>query len=762
MAASAREARLTIKLLDRVTGPAKTISAALRGLNAVTSRFAAMSMAPARVIGGLGRNMRSSAYAASGIAAPLTIAGAAAARAVFEYEKAGNKMRAFGLLTEEQREKLEAYAQTLNKDFPFTNKDILRAAQELFRAGLTYEQAMGALRGSLNLALAGDIDIKEATDIATNVMTAMKLPMRTFDQVQDSLLRVNDALAYAATNSNTDVKLMGDTFRYVAPLAAAAGMELEQVAAVSMELAKAGIKGSEAGVALRSALVRMAKPTKPMLAAFERLGINMKDFVKYRKELDVGGVIGSLRATGFVVDDFALDLEAILKDKALQAAPARMIAELTDTIVKGIGDEAIREEVASVIADAVTAGAQEVDLFKLLATLRDKNATLTDIAQIFDVRMGSRLAAILSSDLDEATAKLKREYAGYGGKVAGYMVDGIVGSTYRVKAALENFAIRLADSGVLDAVASAFERISDAVGRLAKADPQMLKLGTYAAMALAAMAPLGLALSGVAATVGLLVNPLTWVAGSLAALAYLKWDGLKAGVKGFGEGFRSALNEDTLSALDRVTAKYNEWFGLAKEAPDTSAWASWGKRIGTIAGEAANWIVDLPAKLEALPGQMFAIGQQAIQSLWDGLKSKVEQLLAWVQGVASRLASAFSFTASPSIAPRMSSREAESGSMTALKRAVGRGDIDGARASGGPVQAGLTYRVNEKGIETITLGRNGYVTPAHKAGGGNQITNHFTISGVTDPIAVARQVSRELDRLFGRSNALAMDGREIG
>ncbi|MBZ0161338.1 MAG: phage tail tape measure protein, partial [Notoacmeibacter sp.] len=437
----------------------------------MTQRFAAASMAPARVIGGLGRNMRSSAYAASGIAAPLTIAGAAAARAVFEYEKVGNKMRAFGLLTEEQREKLEAYAQTLNKDFPFTNKDILRAAQELFRAGLTYDQAMGALRGSLNLALAGDIDIKEATDIATNVMTAMKLPMRTFDQVQDSLLRVNDALAYAATNSNTDVKLMGDTFRYVAPLAAAAGMELEQVAAVSMELAKAGIKGSEAGVALRSALVRMAKPTKPMLAAFERLGINMKDFVRYRKELDVGGVIGSLRASGFVVDDFAPDLEAILKDKALQAAPARMIAELTDTIVKGIGDEAIREEVASVISDAVTAGAQEVDLFKLLATLRDKNATLTDIAQIFDVRMGSRLAAILSADLDEATAKLKREYAGHGGKVAGYIVDGIVGSTYRVKAALENFAIRLAESGVMDAVASAFERISNAVGRLAKADP---------------------------------------------------------------------------------------------------------------------------------------------------------------------------------------------------------------------------------------------------------------------------------------------------
>lgn len=69
---------------------------------------------------------------------------------------------------------------------------------------------MGMLRSTLNLALAGDIALQEASDIATNIKTSMRLPMKTQEQAAESLIKVNDALAYVTFKSNTDVRLMGE------------------------------------------------------------------------------------------------------------------------------------------------------------------------------------------------------------------------------------------------------------------------------------------------------------------------------------------------------------------------------------------------------------------------------------------------------------------------------------------------------------------------------------------------------------------------
>lgn len=80
----------------------------------------------------------------------------------------------------------------------------------------------------------------------------------------------------------------------------------------------------------------------------------------------------------------------------------------------------------------------------------------------------------------------------------------------------------------------------------------------------------------------------------------------------------------------------------------------------------------------------------------------------------------------------------------------------GARADGGPVRRGLTYEINERGTETVTMGSNGYVTPAHRLGGGPSMVNHFNISG-GDPKAAAREVGRQLARMIDRSDQLAFD-----
>ena len=83
------------------------------------------------------------------------------------------------------------------------------AAKMLFKSGMDTERVMGTLKGTLDLAAAGELDLAQAADIATNVLTAMKLPMHDAITAGISLTRVNDALAFAAANSNTDVRNLG-------------------------------------------------------------------------------------------------------------------------------------------------------------------------------------------------------------------------------------------------------------------------------------------------------------------------------------------------------------------------------------------------------------------------------------------------------------------------------------------------------------------------------------------------------------------------
>lgn len=769
--AGIKEAALVLRLIDGVSLPAKAVVGSLNSIK----RAAGMLTAPGRGLNQLGRASRRNAADVAGLSAPMMMAGAAASRSVYNFEKAGNAMQAFGLLTAEQRKELEDYAQVLNVDFPFTNSKIIEAAQELFRAGLTFNQAMGALRGTLNLGLAGDIDVKQATDIATNVMTAMKLPMETFEQVNASMLKVNDTLAWAATNSNTDVALMGDTFRYVAPLAAAAGMELETVGAMAAELARAGIKGSEAGVALRSALVRMAKPTKPMLAAFERMNLKIGEFIEYKDKIAASSVTASLLPSGIDVANLNSEIQSILDDVKLAGAPNRMSAQITDVIVKSLGDETLRDEISSVINGAVLAGAQKVDLVGLLAAMRDKGATITDIAQVFDVRMGSRLAAIMYEDIHGAVEKLKSEYNGVGANMAGLMMQGVVGSTARLVAGVERMFIAIADSGVLDTVINAMDKFGTFLVKLSETNPQMLEFGTYAAMAAAAIAPLGIALSGMAGMMGLLISPLGLVVAGLGTLVALNWDATVKAFSDFGKGFTNALDPDTVEAFGRLADDVQKGLSKITFGLSETNFEGWGAGLA----DSIDWIIEALGKVglamaeiqaidqkitnalssaaSQLSSQMYNLGRDMLDAFLRGLNEMMQSVLDWFSALPGKIMSAIgSIDLTSKIKmPSLFGSSAPDGPKPSGR--TGR-LIDGARAGGGPVQRGHIYEINEKGQEFFSPGSSGRIHPAGSQAGA--MINHFHIR-TSDPKGAAREVVSSLERLLERSRQTSLDDRPV-
>ena len=132
--------------------------------------------------------------------------------------------------------------------------------------------------------------------------------------------------------------MMGETLKYVGPIAAAAGLSLEQVGAASLVMAKNGIFASEAGVAMRSALVRMVRPTKPMLDALERLknaageGVNLADFIKGGRQITSQDVIRSLASDGIDASGFATQIDAALNDPKLKKSTSAMTAAIAGVV----------------------------------------------------------------------------------------------------------------------------------------------------------------------------------------------------------------------------------------------------------------------------------------------------------------------------------------------------------------------------------------------------------------------------------------------
>ena len=331
---------LTVRMIDAVTAPARAAANSIRGVGAAVDSTNTRRLAIGGAVQTMVRDVDSATKRirknlqtmTTGLSMPTGLMTFFGARSVYNFEKISNKLEAVTGMTGEQKKQIQGYAKELNELFPFTNEQIMGAAFELGRAGFKFEQIIGSLKDTLNLSLAGDIEIQEASDIATNILTAMRLPVKTADQARESLQRVNDALAYVAANSNTDVRKMGETFKYVGPIASSSGLSIEEVAAASMVMAQSGIKASEAGVAMRSALVRMLRPTKPMIASLERLNVNLNDFIKRGRQISSADIVGSLAADGIDASDYANEIDAALKNPKLNKSLSKSLFQ------KGLSD----------------------------------------------------------------------------------------------------------------------------------------------------------------------------------------------------------------------------------------------------------------------------------------------------------------------------------------------------------------------------------------------------------------------------------------
>ena len=167
-------------------------------------------------------------------------------------------------------EDLSNQAKELGKTTMFSATQSANAMSELASAGFTTTEIMSAMPGLLDLAASGNIGLAEAANIASSTL-------RGFGLEASQSSHVSDVLAEAAARTNAGVTDMGMAMGYIAPVASAMGVSIEETAAAVGLLSNAGIQGSKAGTVLRSALSSLAKPSKEASELMANLGFNAYD-----------------------------------------------------------------------------------------------------------------------------------------------------------------------------------------------------------------------------------------------------------------------------------------------------------------------------------------------------------------------------------------------------------------------------------------------------------------------------------------------------
>ena len=208
------------------------------------------------------------AAAATAVIGTIGTMSTAAIKVGSDFEEGMSKVSAISGATGEEFDALTEKAKQMGAKTKFSATEATEAMQYMAMAGWKASDMISGIDGIMNLAAASGEELASVSDIVTDALTAFGL------QAKDSA-HFADVLAKAASNSNTNVGMMGATFKYAAPLAGSLGYSVEDTAVAIGLMANAGIKGEQAGTALRGMLTRMIKPTDEVEAVMEKLGITI-------------------------------------------------------------------------------------------------------------------------------------------------------------------------------------------------------------------------------------------------------------------------------------------------------------------------------------------------------------------------------------------------------------------------------------------------------------------------------------------------------
>lgn len=204
------------------------------------------------------------------VTTPIVGVGTAAVATAAKFESAMSEVAAISGASGKDLEALTEKAKQMGATTKFSASDSAAALKYMAMAGWDTKDMLDGVDGVMQLAAASGEDLAQTSDIVTDAMTA-------FGMSADQANRFADVLAQTANRSNTSVALMGETFKYVAPVAGALGYNIEDTSVAIGLMANSGIKGSQAGTSLKNMLTNLAKPTDQVQSYMDKLNISLTD-----------------------------------------------------------------------------------------------------------------------------------------------------------------------------------------------------------------------------------------------------------------------------------------------------------------------------------------------------------------------------------------------------------------------------------------------------------------------------------------------------
>lgn len=514
------KASILLQAIDRMTGPMR---GAVRNFKQATGEMIAAGKKAQESMKGFrdaSRNVNDFGKSmALRVTAPIVAFGGLTLRSAANFEAAMNKVGVLTNATGQDLKSLEAQARELGRTTQYSASQAAEAMSFLAMAGFNTEKIIGSMPGTLQLAAAANMDLAQAADIVSNVMTG-------YGFEAEQLTRINDVLVKAFTSANTDLTQFAEAMKIAGPVAKGMNLEFEETAAVIGIMGNAGFQASLAGTALRGTLSKLASPAKDAQKALGRLGIRKSDI------MDSTGQLKSLTEIIKVLEARGAGAADLLEIFGERAGPAM-------TAVLSQGSAAVTELTAKLQEAGGTA--------KRVADAQMKGAA-GEVRKLASAFEGLQLAIADSGLLQ-------------------WFTDAVRNMTDWVQGLSESSRTALKWGTIIAGIAALIAPLIIALGSLGLAINGLV-IGGAALKAFSAVlmaTPLGWFMAAIAAIAGAAALIYTnWE--PISAFFSKLWDGIVSKFSGAIAAIRNGLN--TVTSL--VPDGFRSFFGFGDQSPPAS------------------------------------------------------------------------------------------------------------------------------------------------------------------------------------------------
>lgn len=451
-------------------------------------------------IKGVGQGMTNLGQTFAPVSAAAAAGLTASGKAFMDFEAGMSKVAAISGATGDDLASLTEKAKDMGATTKFSASESAEAFSYMAMAGWKTGQMLDGIAPIMNLAAASGEELALTSDIVTDALTAFGL------KAQDAGMFA-DVLAAASSNSNTNVAMMGESFKYAATVAGSMGYSVQDVALALGLMANNGIKADMAGTALRNMINRMAKPTKESAAAMDRLGVSIDDgeghMYSLRQIMDQ--LRGSFGQINMPMEQFDAQMELLIEQFENGELTEKKFGDATDELIQqAYGAEAAEKARAAAMLAGTRAMPALLAIVNSTAEDYDKLATAIDGAS----EPMAKLADGSIVPLSEAMAsgqEVMETYSGTAEEMARIMQDNASGAWVEAKSAMEGAAIT-AGEVLAPYIKQAAEEVKDLANWFQSLNPETQETIVKTAALVAAISPLLIAGGKVTTGIGSLVS----------------------------------------------------------------------------------------------------------------------------------------------------------------------------------------------------------------------------------------------------------------